>query len=1284
MIQSNKSWFERASWPVRVSAKVLLFLAMMASICTMARAQLSGRGAVTGRVADSTGAAIPGASIVVTNDATGVSVTTASTSAGDYSLTTLDPGIYTITVSAQGFQKLSQKNVHVNAMESQTFNPALTVGAATETVTVNAAPPQLETTNATLGTTMENELYSALPIQMGAGGQPDQRRATDFAVLMPGVQSNTTGNANLTTSTGIVNGSGAKGGASAVYIDGLPFTMAAGEGDPRFVWTAISVDAVSQFQIATTGASALYEGQGTQNYTIKQGGNKYHGAVYEFFRNTVLDTWGFFPPAQTNPLVGHATKPVEHQNEFGILLSGPLVPFGRLKDKLFFFGNYNGFRYSRTSPTYNTFPTLAQQGGDFTATGVNIYDPSTQTACTAASTTGQCRYQYGYIHGSGNGPAGNPVLGSLGAAGVNKIPTSQFSPIAMKMQSQIPTLTNQNLSNNYIAPNASGLVNFSTTDRVDYNISDKDTLTLIGAIGRQGSSVPVGQTTAGRNTANLPYNYSQAYAPKTTLAVIEETHIFTSQLVNQLKYGFARYDGPTINADYTSAYSATTQGITGLPAGQAAGAFPITSFSGTNAPFQWGGTTASRSVTNSFALVDNVQWNLGKHAITIGGDIAWLQLQYNTATSGTTPLTLANAVTETAGFQSGGTALTSNTGLAYASFLIGQIDTISFTQNVVQETGARFRPISPYIQDNWKITPRLTLDLGLRYDYFPPYHEANDVLSFFNPSLTNPITGSAGALQFAGHGTNTCECDTPVHNYYKNIGPRIGIAFQSDDKTVWRASYGIMFTHGNGIGGSAISRNGTGTLGFSASPRFTVNAATFQSTSPLTAASTSIPTFAPALGRASGNGYGTGYTNTTGYTAAPSSLPYADPYLGGRAPEFINWSFGFQHQWTPNFTTGISYVGSQGHFLSPDGSNARGYYADALDPQYLNLGACLGAAVGKLATTTYNGQNCATLNPVAVPSYFNQSTGVLSQLLKPFPQYGVTDAYGNVGNANYNALQITLMKRASKGFTIMANYTWSRSIDDNGTYRTGYAIPAAYSNTGKAWSQDRIERGLSTANQPQHAVVTGVWNLPFGHGALGGGNAWTRAILGGFKFSEIFTINSGSPLALTGSSCQTNPAQSTCEPNINPTFSGAAKINGRWGSGITAANPTAISYIATSGGTATAPTGPFILPSLLAATTALPNGSPFAPLYTFANGSRTAPYNLYGPGTYNFDISLRRSFALHLTEASSLSLQADMYNVTNHTQFGGIGTVLGNAGFGSVSSQVNNSRDVQLSGRIEF
>ncbi len=962
--------FQRARRSAVCLPKVLFSVfAVLLMLCGTMSAQLAGKGAISGTVSDPTGAAIPGATIAITNTTTGLTTRTTSTSAGDYNVSTLDPGNYTVVVAARGFRTLTQENVQVNALETQNFNPKLTIGESTETVEVTSAPPQLESSNATLGATLENDMYSALPVEMGAYGQPDQRRATDFAALMPGVQFNET-NGNATTNTGVVNGSGSRGAASAVYIDGVPFTNAAGEGDPRFVWTAISVDAVDQFQVQTSGYPALYEGQGVENFNVKQGGDKYHGAVYEFFRNTALDSWGFYKAA--NPVTGQLEKPVEHQNEYGILLSGPLVPLGSWRHKLFFFGNYNGFRYLHSAPNLVTFPNAAEQAGNFAGIA-KIYDPSTQTACTAFYGY-QCRYEYGYTHGASPSAPQVPVPGEA----PDQIPSTEFNATALAMQAGIPALTNQNVTNNYVSQNSSALSNWSTTDRIDWAINPKDSLSLTAALGRQASSVPVGQTTSGRNTGPLPYNYGQAYAPKTVVGIIEETHVFTDHLVNQFKYGFARYDSTAINADNNPAYSATAVPIT------LADCLPdklLTPSRRSLSPASMlrpagPATRPTPAVSNSYTLIDNVQWIKGKHSITIGADLAWIQYNYNTALGGSTPLTLATAVTETAGFTSTSSSPTPSTGDAYASFLIGQIDKSSLTQNTIPETGGRFRPISPYIQDTWKVNNRLTLDLGLRYDYYPTYTEAHNVLSYFDPTLTNPVTGSLGAIQYAGTGAGTCNCKTNVNNYFKNFGPRIGFAFQSDAKTVWRGSFGVMYTHGNGVGGSAVSRTGTGTLGFSASPSFSSNTATYVSNQPLldciselthrqlawlramrTAPAT--PTYPATPVRRSRSG--TAIPNMADVLRNTSPTPSASSTSGHRT-----------------FTTTISYVGTEGHFLIADGSNANGYWSDQLDPKYLSLGSCLGVAVSKLSTTCKSQLSAMS---ITVPSWFNTSQTLSTALL---------------------------------------------------------------------------------------------------------------------------------------------------------------------------------------------------------------------------------------------------------------------------------------------------------------
>jgi hypothetical protein len=1154
---------------------------------------------------------------------------------------------------------------------------------------------------------------------MGAYGQTDQRRATDFAFLMPGVQGNNT-NGNPTTNTGVVNGSGARGAASAVYVDGVVFVRAGGNGDPRYVWSAISVDAIDQFQVQTTGYSAVYEGQGVMNYTVKQGGNKQHGSVYEFIRNTAFDSWGFLAHAP-NALTGVPEKPVEHSNEYGINLSGPLVPFGKWKEKVFYFGNYNGFRYTSATPTSMTFPTPAEQAGDFSAVG-NIYDPSSQANCTAHSNNGFCRYQFGFTNnGTAIGANGAPpTTPNNGAA--NVIPSSQWSPVAKAMQALLPTTgISTALQGNYIAANPTGLVNWSTTDRIDFLPTASDNLSFIFADGRQASSVPVGQSTTGRNVGPVPFNYGQAYAPKTAVGIIEETHIFTPHLINQLKWGYARYNGPTFNPDTAPQYAPSNFGKmsfapysnTGAAVGgQAISTFPIVPFAGSNAPTGWGGTVANSTIAQNYTAMDNLQWTVGKHSFTFGGQVAWMLYNTYSATGGTSPIVLASAVTETA-YIHAGSYTTAGGGNAYASFLLGQIDSTSgknsagssFTYTDYSAHpgyGARFRPISPYIQDNWKITPKLTLDLGLRYDFYPSVREVKDDASYFDPNLANPAVGGLlGALNYTGHGTNTCNCDTPVKNYYRNLGPRLGAAYQLNSKTVIRSSWGVMYTHGDAVGGLAST---LGTLGFSNTPSmssandFTAmtgllnanDAGQTTGTAISGAGGGQLPAYAAPTGVNAGPTYGMGYTNANALivganSSSPSSSTFDDPYLGGRAPEYINWTFGIQRQVTNALAATVTYVGSEGHFLQLDSNTARGFQSNQLDPKYLALGssladtstATLTTDCGSTGTVVTHGFSCTGLN-------YANTKDALSTLLKPYPFESPSDSFGYVGNANYHGLQATANMRAWHGLTTNVSYTYSRSIDDAGTFRSGYAIPAQFiaNNTAStpSWNADRIERTVSTANQTHHFVATAVWDWPLGKTYLNT-NGYERAILGGFKFSGVYQQFSGSPLVITEANAQTNPAQSGAPPVLNPNFSGSARQNGRWGKGATYSNYNTLSYIVPSTSTSTATpataTGPFMDTTVA--------GIKNAYNYLFSDGPRTAPYNLVGPGTYQLDLAMVRSFPLHLTSSSRLNFRAEWYNVTNHTFWSVADTKIDDANFGTVTpSGSNNRKAAQFSGRIEF
>lgn len=1167
-----------------------------------------GAGSIQGTVTDPSGAVVPGATITAVNTANNQKTIRKSTSAGLYNLSPLSAGNYTVSVEAKGFQRLRQENVTVNALETVSLNVKLKVGTQEQSITVTAAPPMLNTTNATIGSTMENNVYSALPIVMNG----DQRIATAFAYLMPGVQSNVTHN-NSTDNAGIFNGSGPQGEVAEIYIDGVPFTEPAGQGDPRYVWTAIPFDAINQFQVQTSGYPADLGGQGIENYVVKSGGNQWHGSVFEYFRNTALDTWNFFSKAQVNPVTGKPQKPEEHQNEYGLLLGGPIW-----KNKVFLFGSYDGYRYAKgASPSYVTIPTVAEREGDFTAAGLPaIYDPTT----TVCGSNGCTRSQF---DGDKNG-----------VPTANVIPQDMISPISQFFAKELPAPTNGNLKSNYLGGNTTALSNWSTTERLDADLTSKQRISLIVAAGRQST---VGITSA---SLPLPYGKAKYYIPKTKAIVFEHTYVITPTIVNQFKYAYGRYFDIDGNPQYGNKnWSSVSAGIGGLPTGQAADSFPQVKYSGTDAPSQWGIDGQYESMFNTYTLMDNLQWTHGRHSFDFGFQKQWLESNYLNAAGASTPLNLNYSNAQTGEFKTGSTTIDPSSGYSYASYLLGAVNSAGFSQYSHNVTGLRYRPFSVWAQDDYRATNRLMLNLGLRYDLFPGMREANHAMSFFNPTITNPITGTPGILEFAGSGPDSCQCATPIHTYWQNFGPRIGLAYSVNNSTVFHAAWGIMYTHDGGVGGSVL---GPPTLGYTASPNavsttsgapaFYLNNSSYYQTAGI--ANTSFPAYAPAP--FFNAGYGTGFS--TSVSTPSASMTYLDPYLSGRAPEYENWNAGIQRKLTRNMTVDVTYVGSEGHFEPVQNHDARGYWSNEMNPMYLKLGSILSDP----ATPTNIAAADAIMPGISLP--YSTFSGTIEQMLRPFPQYpGVSDEFGDVGNSSFNALELVLKQRPTRGLTFTVNYTWSKSIDDDGTFRSGYL-------------NSRVERSVSVVNIPQNLNVTFVYDMPFGRpGTFTGSNPVSRAVTKDWAISGIVTYNAGSPLAITATNC-IDPGQGTCMPEIASGFSGSARINGGWGNGVTS-NNVKIPFISASA---------FSIPAA----------------YTIGTAPRTAPLNLTGPAYKDVDISLRRHF--HLYGPTRLLLQADVFNLFNNVVFGGIKTTVGDSNFGEVTSQSNSSRDIQLAARLEF
>ena len=1222
---------------------ILLFAQHQAS------AQVGGTATIQGTVADPTGAVIPGATVSVTSDATGATITQQSTGDGFYSISPLNPGDYTVTAAAPHFEKLVQKNVHVNGMQVLGLDLKLQIGATSQSVTVSTAPPPLETQDATLGAAMQGNEYQSLPLEMGAAASPDQQRVTDFASLMPGVSSNETKN-NETDEPMVVDG---QMHATEMDIEGIPFDFPGAQGDPRFIWPAFGVQSVDQFQLKTSAFSAEYSGLNVENFTLKSGSNKIHGSVYDLVRNTAFDAYGFLPP--TSVVTHQIYKPPEHMNEYGLDAGLPLI-----HNKLFFWGAFEGYRFSTVNPpVYNTIPTAAMFGGDFSATGINIYDPTTET-CTATSCT---RSQFIY-----NGVA-------------NRIPPGEISPIAQNFSQfwKGVSYANSSLTNNFLGTYPYGLSNWDGNARIDYHPNPKETITGILATGRQGLVGPSSQST---NVGPFPYRVAKYYRPITRVGIVEDTYIINSHLLNQFKYGTAQYHSPDFNPTYqVSAWEAAALGVGGLPNGQAAQGFPEMTFSGDFAPAQWGTDNGTQSDENSFNLVDNLQWVHGRHSVSFGGQVQWLQDDSISAFGGSTPATLKFNYTETGQFEPGSTTISSATGLPFASFMIGAVDSANYTLYApeAQDTGERYRGVGFYANDIYHVIPKLTLDLGLRWDYMPPFHEAESRWSFLNPELTNPVSGNLGVLEYAGNVAPgvSCDCATPVGTHWLNVGPRMGLAYQLDDKTVIHAAGGIYYTTGGGVNAPSAQNLGYSSAPSVSSPGFGLPAFYLNGNPAFTGATTvngfaNDPTnttfggagYAPVVPPIFSQAYGTYWSSAA---VAPyklsTTVDYVDPYFGGRAQEFEGWSFGVQRMLTQNMTATVSYVGNEGHFLATTGQNttvgARGLYNNELNPAYLSLGTTLG-------------QKATVANtPGGLPySTFNDT---VQQALVAFPQYnGVSDEWGAVGNADYNALQLTISQRAAHGLTFMLNYTYSRTIGDDGTFRTGYAIPAGMvAGSTRAWPMDRIDRGLSVIDIPQLLTFTSVWDLPFGKGHWGGGNPFVSAVVGGWTLSDIFTYVAGNPLQITGSSC-TDPGQGQCMPSYASGFTGSARQNGGWGHGATAATLSKIQYVN-------------------------PNAFAVTPDYEIGNLARSAPYGLRGPGNYDIDGDLRRSFNILPNEKAQLVLEADVFNAVNHVWFGSTSSnASGSIGqsfssspaastsIGVVNGQANLPRQWQFEGHINF
>jgi hypothetical protein len=1167
---------------------LILVIVGALSLAPAIRAQIGGGGSIQGTVSDPNGAVVPGATVVATNIATQVEATRQSNDSGVYVVSPLPPGEYKVVVTADGFRTLIQENVIVDALTAVTVNLKLEVGSVQEAITVSDSPNALNLNDPRLGTTIRNDLYTALPLAMGtsvagAGIGQGPRNPGSFIYLLPGV---TEGNR-----WGQING--AQGFSKDVFIEGVPVTDPIQQGEGRTIALGVSVEAVEQFQVETSGTGVEFNGQGSENYTIKSGGNQFHGSGFEYFRNTSLDAKPFFSNL----------RPPEHQNEFGFTIGGPII-----KKKLFFFFSYDGWRYRVTSAAQAvSIPSLKMRMGDFSEllpTAV-IYDPMS-TVCVA----GVCTR--------------TPFPGNI-------IPPSRISAISKVYQSLLPQPTSAGVQGNYLGVVPVGYDNNNYNLKIDYSLTESQTLSGIFTRGKRSQSGPYREisSTVLQTALPLPYTSTRLVTEIPTVFQLKHSWTISPSLVNQVSFGFNHFFVPITNA--TSAdHWAEKSGIQGLPPGDAQDAFLEATFAGNNSPTGWRGTDARDFEDNNYnyTVQDNVLYLRGNHSFKFGGQY---QKTYDKVKNDDTgSLFVANfSNNQTAGFSSGST-LNANTGNAYASYLLGALSSATVLLDTVSgatPTTAQFSTTSFWVADDWKFNKRLTINLGVRYDLMTPYTEKDDHFTFLDPTIPNPAAGGRlGVLRFGGNyapDAISCHCSQIVNTYKNAWGPRVGFAFAWNDKTTIRAGYGIFYTRRGAVGGRENARLGSGFTGLNASPAL----AAPNGFDPAFYWQNGIPPF--VTGPIYDQTYLTGFNapNVTGGT-----LTYADP--NSQPPRYQNWNFSIQRAITSTMVLTAAYVGSNGKQLAGAG---RGSWSNQIDPSYLKLGSLLNMT----ANPTNVALAAAIIPGIRLP--FPTFSGTIAQMLRPFPQYGgIADPYGNVGQSNYNALQTSLQQRLSQGLTFNINYTFSKALGTINGIRTAY----------------KQENSLSTTDQTHVFNAFFTYELPFGKGKnFDVSNRTLRYLISGWRISGITRYATGAPLVFTASCTLPASAFTTCFPSYNPNFTGSVRINGDWGDGSPRPGAGQTPYLDKN---------------------AFANPAAF----TYGTAPPTGAYGLRNPAFVNQDLSLARDFKVR--ESLKIGFGVDVFNLMNTVRFGAINTNINSTAFGTVNAQANLPRVVQFKLRADF
>jgi len=1245
-----------------VCVQGMFLFALGALAVPLSAAQEAARGTITGIVTDPQHLVVAGAHVKATNTATGVQTSTVTTAGGNYALLYLIPGTYSVEVEHAGFEKLVRPDIAVHVGDELKINLQLVLGNVKQEVTVKGGASALQTANADVGQTFDRQELSDLPL-------PDSNPFT-LTQLVAGTVF--TGNPKFSRpfdngDVSAVRVNGAEGG-NDFSLNGVPNNGAQkGSGNSAVAFQP-PVDAIEDFKMTTSNFSATSgnTAAGSVNINTKSGTNAYHGTLYEFWRNDALAANDFFG----NNTTPKQARAVVRYNHFGGTFGGP-VRIPKLyngQDKTFFFVAAEALPDTFPNRGFFTVPTLAERNGDLFALCISGFNSATGM-CTSptpnsnSGPTGQVYDPYGKITSSGGHITRTPFR-------FNRIPVTELNPISQAILGYYPLPDvpgKPDGTNNYISQNPRRDSFHSFLVRGDRVLSNSQKLS---ATYYQNWREEISGDYPGIINGTRPAGGDLQY--ENWGSSVDDTITLSPTTLLDIRAGwslFADVRGATSDG-FNPAKLGFSPAVTSLFVGR--GYFPSVSINGFSG---LGGNDTDNRRWNGYDLSPTVTKVTGNHIFTFGYEARLYRFGVRTVGAG------EGAYTFNGDFARLHDNSTNNQlGQGLTDFLVGQPTTTAIDRNANRSNQGLYHAL--FIQDDWKLTPKLTLNLGLRWEYEgatterlnrnvrgfdlnTPLPIQGAVQAAFNKAfpkgfqpfqayvLANPTAPIPAALlslppitnlPVRGGYTFASPADRGFWNpSWLNFQPRFGVAYALDQHTVVRAGWAIY----------SVPFDSHGDLGF-------VNQAGFSQQTKPSITNNNGQTFLANLanpfpfGVVSPDGSTDGlFTDIGGgVTVRPTNV---------LIPKSQRWSFGIQRELPGQFVVDATYVGSHAYDLIRDQNSLDSTPAAFLstsnlrDPTQTAIHSALTANVtnpflGTITSTGLNVPSLATIN--------TSSTISASQLLGAYPQFTSIQTPNYAGTNNFNAAEVTIQRRFTHGYGLTASYTWSKLLE-NFNFLNGFDTKPIYE--------------LSGNDIPQRLAMIFIGEVPFGHGRHWGANShgWVEAILGGWQTQGIYQIQTGEPLGFGNltyfgaGGCGGNLAVTiTSCPVAYPTKLGAHYSGNTIGQGLPVFDISGF-YIFDAQNVKNGQIDP----------TLQENDS----RTQLENNVRTFPNhfgNLRAQGINNLDISLMKK--IHIREGAIVEVRGEFLNAFNHPFFNGPDLNVTHANFGKVTGQRNLPREVQL------